>query len=96
MTHCLVCKPSEILFQNCKFKTFFHQARRTYLFYQVNASLQIHSKVNKVPLNSLLLVFLLFYYKHMVVEELLESLVCIIDAQLFKCIVLKQKGIIVS
>lgn len=50
------------------------QARQdlyVYLFDQVDASQQVHSKINKVPVNSFLLVLLLFQDEHVMVEELL-------------------------
>lgn len=42
-----------------------------YLLDQVDASQQIHSKVNKVPVDALFLVFFLFQHEHVMVEELL-------------------------
>lgn len=53
-------------------------------FNQVNAWLKVETKVYEFPFNALLLVFFLFQYKHVVVEELLEFLIGEVDAQLFE------------
>lgn len=63
----------------------------SYLFNEINACLQIHTKVNKLPMNTLLLVFLLLQHKHVVVEKLLQSLIGVVDADLLKSIVLENK-----
>ncbi len=57
---------------------------KTHLFNEINTSLQIHAKVNELPFNTLLLVFLLLQHKHVVVEELLQLLISEVDAQLLK------------
>lgn len=60
-----------------------------YLFDQLNTSLEIEAEVNELPLNSFPLVFFLFQDKHVVVEELLETLVDKVDPELFKRVQLK-------
>ena len=54
------------------------------LLNQLNASGQIHAKVDELPKNALLLVLLLLQHKHVVVEELLQLLISEVDAQLLK------------
>ena len=44
------------------------------------------AKVNEFPFNILSCVFLLLKNEHMMVEELLQLLVGVVDAQLFKTI----------
>ena len=61
-----------------------------HLFNQVDAWLQVKTKVNKVPFNALLLVLLLFQHKHVMVEELLKFFISIVDTQLFKRVVLEN------
>ena len=61
----------------------------TYLLNKINASLQIHSKIDERPLDTFLLVLLLLQYKHVVVEELLQTLVGVVDEQLFQGVQLK-------
>lgn len=60
-------------------------------FDKLNARLQVKSEVNEVPLNSLSLVLLLLQDKHGVVEELLQLFIGVVDAQLFKGVVLQTK-----
>ena len=55
-----------------------------YLFDEVNAGLEVKSKVNECPLDALCLVLLLFHNEHGMVEQLLQLLVGVVDAQLFK------------
>ena len=64
----------------------------TYLLNQLNAGSQVHTKVNELPFNPLLLVLLLFQHKHVVVEKLLQFLVGEVDAQLLKGVELWQKS----
>ena len=61
----------------------------TDLFDEVDALLEIHSKVDELPLDAFLLVFLLFQHEHVVVEELLETFVGVVDAQLLESVVLE-------
>ncbi len=60
-----------------------------YLFDKLNASLQIHTKVNENPVNALPLILFLLEYEHVVVEKLLQPLVGEIDAKLLKAVELK-------
>ena len=60
-----------------------------YLFNQLNAGSQVHTKVNELPDNTLLLVLLLLQDEHGVVEELLQFLIGEVDAQLFHAVVLR-------
>ena len=64
-----------------------------YLLNKLNAGLQVHTEVNELPDNTLLLVLFLLQYKHVMVEELLQTLVSVVDEQLFKSVQL-QIGII--
>ena len=61
---------------------------KVYLLNEINASQQVHAKVNKIPVDALLLVLFLLQYKHVMVEELLQLLVGEVDAQLLEAIVL--------
>ena len=63
-----------------------------YLLDEVDARLQIESKVDEVPLEPLLAVLLLLQHKHVVVEELLQLLVRQVDAQLLEGVHLKREG----
>ena len=63
-----------------------------YLLHQLNAGLQVHSEIDKHPVNALLLVLFLLKYEHVVVKELLQFLVCEVDAQLFEAVVLDGGG----
>ncbi len=51
-----------------------------HLFNELNAGCQVHAEVNELPRYSLLLVFLLLQHKHVVVEKLLQLLICKVDA----------------
>jgi len=62
-----------------------------YLFNQINAVLQIHTEINKRPLDTFLLVFFLLKDEHVMIEELLETFIGIVDAQLFECVELNIK-----
>lgn len=55
-----------------------------YLFNEVDAWLEVKPKVDELPFDALLAVFLLLQHKHVVVEELLQLLIGEVDAQLFK------------
>ena len=72
------------------YDTLFFQDRENTqrLLDQVNASLQIETKVHHLPLDALFLVFFLFQNEHKVIEKLLQSFVGEVDAKLFKTIVL--------
>lgn len=55
-----------------------------WLLDEVNAGLQVKAKVDKVPLDALTLVLLLLQDEHGVVEELLQLLIGVVDAQLLE------------
>ena len=57
-----------------------------YLFDQVNASLQVKTEVDHFPLNTLLLVLFLFQHKHVMVKELLQTLISVVNAELFETV----------
>jgi hypothetical protein len=59
-----------------------------YLLNHLNTSQQIHSEINKGPVNAFLLIFFLFQDEHVVIEELLQFFVGEVDTQLFETIVL--------
>ena len=59
------------------------------LFDKINGILQVHAEINERPLDAFLLVLLLLEHEHVVVEELLQTLVRVVDAQLFERIELK-------
>ena len=61
-----------------------------WFFNEVNACLQIHSKINELPLDSFNSVFLLLQDEHVMVEKLLQAFVCVVDAKLFKGIELED------
>ena len=65
----------------------------TYLLDEVDGWLQVKTKVDEGPLDALGLVLLLFQDEHGVVEQLLQLLVGVVDAQLLKGVQL-QGGII--
>lgn len=59
-----------------------------HLFNQFDTGQQIHTKINKVPMNTLLGVFLLFQDEHDVVKELLQFLIGEVNTQLLEAVVL--------
>ena len=59
------------------------------LFDEVNARLEVEAKVDELPIDAFLAVLLLLEHEHVVVEELLEPLVGVVDAQLLKGVQLK-------
>ena len=62
-----------------------------YLLNEVDGGLQIEAKVDEGPLDALYLVLLLLQLKHSVVEELLQLLIGVVDAQLLKGVELQRK-----
>ena len=60
-----------------------------YLFDKIDASLKVQPKVNEGPLDSLPLVLLLLQDEHVVVEKLLQFLICEVDAQLLEAVELR-------
>ncbi len=61
-----------------------------HLLYKLNAGSQVHTKVNELPFDSLLLVLLLLQHKHVVVEKLLQFFIGEVDAQLLQAVELKK------
>ena len=57
---------------------------------QVDGVLQIETVVDEAPFDLLVLVLLLFEGEHVVVEELLQLLVGVVDAQLLERVVLED------
>ena len=55
-----------------------------YLLQQVNGGLEVEAKVYELPLDALPLVLLLLQDEHGVVEELLQLLIGVVDAQLLE------------
>ncbi|KAA0190733.1 hypothetical protein HAZT_HAZT001468 [Hyalella azteca] len=53
--------------------------------------MEIQTKIDKGPFNSFSFVLLLFKYKHVVVEELLQLLIGEIDTQLFETVELNRE-----
>jgi len=60
-----------------------------YLLDEIDGCFQIHAEVNELPLNAFLLVLFLFQHEHVMVEELLQTLVGVVDTQLLERVVLK-------
>ena len=57
-----------------------------YLFDQVDTSKQVHAEINEGPIDAFLLIFFLFQYEHVMVEELLQFLIGEVDAKLLKTV----------
>ena len=57
---------------------------------QINCRLQVVSEVDELPLDLLSGILLLFQNEHVVVEELLELLVRVVDAELLEAVVLED------
>ena len=66
-----------------------HRQDSHWLLHKFNGTFQIKTEVNELPDNSFLLVFFLFQDEHVVVEELLQSLVGQVNTQLLECVELK-------
>ena len=66
------------------------KGRLFYLLNKVDASLQIHTKVNEFPLNAFLFVLFLLEHEHVMVEKLLQPFICVVNAQLLKSVVLED------
>ena len=56
----------------------------SHLFNEINGGLEIQTKVDELPVDALSAVLLLLLNEHVMVEELLEPLVGVINAQLLK------------
>ena len=59
-----------------------------YLLNEIDGRFEIHAEIDELPLDSFLLVLLLLEDEHVVVEELLQTLVGVVDAQLLERVVL--------
>merc|ERR1719282_444588 len=57
---------------------------------QLNGGQQVHAKIDKGPLDTLLLVLFLLLDEHVVVEELLETLVSVVDEEPFQGVELEN------
>lgn len=57
-----------------------------HLLNEVDGGLEVKAEINELPLDALALVFLLLQDEHGVVEQLLQLLVGVVDAQLFKAV----------
>ena len=68
--------------------------RLVYLLNERNTRFQIHAEVNELPDNAFLLVLLLLEDEHVMIEELLQTLVGVVDAQLLERVVLATNIII--
>ena len=66
-----------------------------HLLNECNTGFEIHAEVNELPLNAFLLVLFLLEDEHVVVEELLQTLVGVVDAQLLERVVLETNIIII-
>ena len=61
------------------------------LLNEVDSVLKVEAEVDELPLNAFLFVLLLFENEHVVVEELLQSFVRVVDAQLLELVQLSKK-----
>lgn len=71
---------------NCKF----HKGDN--LLYEVDGGLEVESEVDEVPIDAFPVVLLLLEDEHRVVEQLLELLVRVVDAQLLERVHLKHRN----
>jgi hypothetical protein len=62
------------------------QDGKGYLLNQLNTSEQVHAEINEGPIDAFTFVLFLFQDKHVVVKELLQLLVCEVDADLFEAV----------
>ena len=92
---CQVDFPSKQIFKVSaaallSFVTRFPATEVSHLLNELNGGLQVHTEVNELPVDTFLLVLFLLQYKHVVVEELLQTLVGVVDQQLFQSVQLKM------
>ncbi len=59
------------------------------LLNEFNAASQVHTKFNELPCNAFFLALLLLQHKQVVVEELLQFLICEVNAKLLQAVELK-------
>jgi len=57
--------------------------------------LQVHAEVNELPLDSFFLVLFLLEDEHVMIEELLQTLVGVVDAQLLERVILTTNGYVI-
>lgn len=63
-----------------------------HLFNEIDTSEQVHSEIDKLPVNAFLGVRLLFQHEHVMVKELLQLLVGEVDAKLLETVVLNERS----
>ena len=63
-----------------------------YLLNEIDALLEVHAEVDKLPLDAFLAVLFLLENEHVVVKELLQTLVGVVDAQLLERVVLNTNN----
>ena len=66
--------------------------RRIYLFDELDASLQVHTEIDKDPFDTFTFVLFLLKYEHVMVEKLLQLLVGEVDAKLLETVELLDVG----
>ena len=66
---------------------------RGYLLDQFDTGSQVHSKVDKLPDDTLFLILLLLEDEHVMIEELLQFLVREVDTQLLETVILNETRI---
>jgi uncharacterized membrane protein YczE len=59
---------------------------RGYLLNQLNTSEQVHAEINEGPVDAFTFILFLFQHKHVVIKELLQLLVCEVNANLLKAV----------
>ena len=60
---------------------------------EIDAGLQVQAEIDEAPLDALPLVLLLLQDEHGVVEQLLQSLVGVVDAELLEGVILWRIGL---
>ena len=65
-----------------------------HLLDEVDGSFEVHAEVDEFPLDAFLLVLLLLEDEHVMVEELLQTLVGVVDTQLLERVVLKFNTVV--
>lgn len=63
------------------------------LFDQLNASGEVHSKVNELPCNTFSCIFFLLQHEHVVIEKLLQFLISKVNAKLLEAVILQKLNI---
>lgn len=65
-------------------KLFIENSPALYPFQEVDGWLEVEAEIDELPLDALLLVFLLLQDEHGVVEQLLKLFVGVVDAELLE------------